>query len=279
MLRGFYSAASGMLAQQRRTEMLTNNISNANTPGFKADQSSIRAFPDMLLKRMDQTTIPTEKKLNLPFQPTVGSLSTGVYMQETIPAFKQGDITASDNKTDVALIDLFLPLNEENGKRGTVMFSVLNGNGEPRYTRNGNFTLDQQGYLTTPSGHFVLDDQGNRIQLKSDNFVVQENGLILEGDQVIGRMGVAFAENPYALIKEGDGLYRTNDGAPLENAFGNGNVQFKLQQGFIEQSNVDTARTMTDMMTAYRAFEANQKVLQAYDRSLEKAVNEVGRLS
>ncbi|WP_163099465.1 flagellar hook-basal body protein [Peribacillus alkalitolerans] len=279
MLRGFYSAASGMLAQQRRTEMLTNNISNANTPGFKADQSSIRAFPDMLLKRMDQTEIPTEKKLNLPFQPTVGSLSTGVYMQEAIPAFKQGDITASDNKTDVALVDLFLPLNEENGKRGTVMFSVLNANGEQRYTRNGNFTLDQQGYLTTPSGYYVLDDQGNRIQLKSDNFVVQENGLILEDDQVIGRMGVAFAQNPYALIKEGDGLYRTNDGAPLQNAFGNGNVQFKLQQGFIEQSNVDTARTMTDMMTAYRAFEANQKVLQAYDRSLEKAVNEIGRLS
>lgn len=63
LLRGFYTAASGMIAQQRRTEMLTNNISNANTPGFKADQSSLRAFPEMLLSSIDQKTIPTKKAL------------------------------------------------------------------------------------------------------------------------------------------------------------------------------------------------------------------------
>ncbi|WP_153126317.1 flagellar hook-basal body protein [Peribacillus tepidiphilus] len=278
MLRGFYTAASGMIAQQRRTEMLTNNLSNANTPGFKADQSSVRAFPEMLLRRMDQVTVPTQKKLNLPFNPVVGGLNTGVYMQEAIPAFRQGDIIATDKKTDIALVDLQIPVNEENGKRGTVFFTVMNANGEERYTRNGNFTLDQQGFLTTSSGYYVLDDQGNRIQLNSDQFVVDENGIILENNQPVARLSVAYADNPYRLIKEGDGLYRTEDGQPLANAFNNANVQFKLQQGYIEQSNVDTARTMTDMLTAYRAFEANQKVLQAYDKSLEKTVNEIGRI-
>lgn len=278
MLRGFYTAASGMIAQQRRTEMLTNNLSNANTPGFKADQSSVRAFPEMLLRRMDQVTVPTQKKLNLPFNPVVGGLNTGVYMQEAIPAFRQGDIIATDKKTDIALVDLQIPVNEENGKRGTVFFTVMNANGEERYTRNGNFTLDQQGFLTTSSGYYVLDDQGNRIQLNSDQFVVDENGIISENNQPVARLSVAYADNPYRLIKEGDGLYRTEDGQPLANAFNNANVQFKLQQGYIEQSNVDTARTMTDMLTAYRAFEANQKVLQAYDKSLEKTVNEIGRI-
>jgi flagellar basal-body rod protein FlgF len=278
MLRGFYTAASGMIAQQRRTEMLTNNLSNANTPGFKADQSSVRAFPEMLLRRMDQVTVPTQKKLNLPFNPVVGGINTGVYMQEAIPAFRQGDILATDKTTDIALVDLQIPVNEENGKRGTVFFTVMNANGEERYTRNGNFTLDQHGFLTTSSGYYVLDDQGNRIQLNSDRFVVNENGIISENNQPVARLAVAYADNPYRLIKEGDGLYRTEDGQPLANAFNNANVQFKLQQGYIEQSNVDTARTMTDMLTAYRAFEANQKVLQAYDKSLEKTVNEIGRI-
>ena len=80
MFRGFYTVASGMLAQQRRTEMLTNNMANANTPGFKEDQSSLRAFPEMLLQRMDDqgAHIPTQKGLNLPFNKQIGSLSTGV---------------------------------------------------------------------------------------------------------------------------------------------------------------------------------------------------------
>ena len=62
MFKGFYTAASGMIAQQRRTEMLTNNMANANTPGYKADQSSVRSFPEMLLSRLDYKTIPAEKK-------------------------------------------------------------------------------------------------------------------------------------------------------------------------------------------------------------------------
>lgn len=77
MFRGFYTAASGMLAQQRRTEVLTNNMANANTPGFKADQTSLRSFPEMLLKRMGQQTVPTENGLNFPFNNEVGRLTTG----------------------------------------------------------------------------------------------------------------------------------------------------------------------------------------------------------
>lgn len=272
MFKGFYTVASGMFAQQRRTEMLTNNMSNANTPGFKADQSAMKAFPEMLLQRFDKAQISTEKGLSLPFNKEIGTINTGVYMQEAIPKFIQGDLRDTGRKTDVALLDVTMPEN------GSVFFAVTGADGSVRYTRNGNFTLDAEGYLTTASGQYVLDASGGQIQLSSDQFTINEAGVITGENGERANLGVAFANDPLRMVKEGDGLFRTEDGAPLPNAAGQAGVQFKLQQGFLEQSNVDISRTMTDMMTAYRAFEANQKILQAYDRSMEKAVNEIGRL-
>nr|WP_295973135.1 flagellar hook-basal body protein [uncultured Bacillus sp.] len=276
MLRGFYTASYGMLAQQRKTEMLSNNLANTNTPGFKADQASLRAFPEMLLKRIEQQKTGTEKEFTLPVQKTIGALNTGVYMQETMPKFMQGSIQETNLNTDIALLDINFPVNPETGGQGSVFFTIENANGETRYTRNGNFTLDSQGYLTTASGFYVLDQQGERIQLSSEEFELDEAGNITDANGKTSRVGVAYSDNPLALVKEGDGLYRAENALP--DAYGMNGVQFKLQQGFIEQSNVDTAQTMTEMMTAYRAFEANQKVLQAYDRSLEKTVNEVGKV-
>lgn len=276
LLRGFYTAATGMLAQQRRTEMLTNNLSNARTPGFKADQSSMRAFPEMLISRFEKTTVPTENGLRIPTNSLVGALNTGVYMQEAAPLFTQGNMQVTGNKTDIALIDVTMPVNQENGKSGTVFYTAMH-QGQICYTRNGNFTLDQEKFLTTSGGYYVLDNQGQRIQLNSDQFTVNSRGEIYENNQYVATLGVAYAENPYALVKEADGMYYAANGA-LPAADTAQGVQFFMQQEALEQSNVDASRTVTDMMTAYRAFEANQKILQAYDRSLEKAVNEVGKI-
>lgn len=278
MFRGFYTVASGMLAQQRRTEMLTNNMANANTPGFKADQSSLRAFPEMLLQRYDEQKVPTVKGLNLPSNHVVGPINTGVYMQETMPKFIQGDLQETGQKTDLALLDILMPQNQDTGFNGSIFFTVQNAAGETRYTRNGDFTLDGQGYLTTGSGHYVLDAAGNPIQLSSDQFTVDGNGYLQGAAGETALLGIGFSENPFQMVKEGDGLYRTEDGAVLGDARGEAGVEFNLQQGFLERSNVDVSRTMTDMLTAYRAFEANQKVLQAYDKSMDKAANEVGRI-
>jgi flagellar basal-body rod protein FlgF len=278
MFRGFYTAASGMLAQQRRTEMLTNNLSNANTPGFKADQSSVKTFPEMLLEQMDQNTNTTTNRLTLPTLSQVGQLSTGVYLQETTPLFSQGDLQETESKTDFSLSNGTMPINNENGLNGTVLFTIEQENGELRYTRNGHFTLDGAGYLTTASGAYVLDENNERILLNSENFTMNEDGFILENNQPITRLGVSFASNPYQLVKEGEGIFRAEAGAGMANAYTTEGVSFSLKQGFIESSNVDEAQTMTDMMTAYRSFEANQKIVQAYDKSMDKAVNEIGRL-
>ncbi|WP_026583654.1 flagellar hook-basal body protein [Bacillus sp. J33] len=278
MFRGFYTAASGMLAQQRRTEVLTNNMANANTPGFKADQTSLRAFPEMLIERIDQQSVPSEKGLNLPFSTRIGTLNTGVYMQETLPSFMQGDLRETGLSTDLALLDINLPVNPDSGLRGSVFYTVTGADGEQRYTRNGNFTIDGEGFLTTSSGLYILDDEGERIQLASDRFTVNENGILTGEAGETARLGIAYAENPESLRKEGDGLFAATEDSVLENAYTAGGVQFKLQQGYLERSNVDASRTMTDMLAAYRSFEANQKVLQAYDRSMEKTANEIGRI-
>jgi flagellar basal-body rod protein FlgF len=266
MLRGFYTAASGMLSQQRKTEMLANNLANVHTPGFKADQSSVRAFPEMLLERMEGGAS----------QP-VGSIHTGVYLQEAVPKFLQGGLTETELNTDLALLDVNLPINPETGRTGSVFFSVEGEGGEVRYTRNGNFTLDGAGFLTTAGGHYVLDQNGNRIELANDQFTVSEKGFLTDVNGENIRIGIGYAEDPMTLIKEGDGLFTSSNGE-LADAYNAEGVFFKTEQGFLERSNVDSAQTMTDMMTAYRTFEANQKVLQAYDTSLQKTVNEVGRI-
>ncbi|WP_026696022.1 flagellar hook-basal body protein [Peribacillus kribbensis] len=278
MFKGFYTAASGMLSQQRRTEMLSNNISNANTPGYKADQSSLRSFPKMFLSSLGSNQVPVERKLSLPVNQYIGSLSAGVYMQEAAPDFSQGNVTVTDQNTDLALQDMNVPVSRDNGRKSATFFTVSNANGEVRYTRNGGFTLDAAGYLTSSSGNYVLDDQGKPIQLTSEDFKVEEDGTISENNRRIARLGIVLADNPFRLVKEGDGLFRAEQGQAIGSAYNRGDVQFKLQQGAVEQSNVDESKSMTDMMTAYRSFESDQKVLQAYDKSMDKAVNEVGRI-
>lgn len=279
MFRGFYTVASGMIAQQRRTEMLSNNMANVNTPGFKAEQSSIRSFPDMYMSNINKTTIPTENGLTVGGLSPLGPISTGIYMQETLPLLTQGQLLGTDLTTDVALVNGNIPINEETGRPGAIFFTLENDAGGEIYTKNGNFAIDAEGFLTNPSGYYVLDTNGNRIELASDDFQITGTGVILENGNEVATLGIAFAENIDVLMKQGDGLFVTETGEDLVAANGLANVSYELQQGFIEGSNVDAGRTMTDMMTAYRAFEANQKVLQAYDRSMEKAVTEIGRVT
>ncbi|WP_223701101.1 flagellar hook-basal body protein [Sutcliffiella deserti] len=269
MLRGLYTATAGMISQQRRMEMLSNNLSNANTPGYKTDQSSLRAFPEMLLSRMESANIPVQNAPSFNKLQPIGALNTGVYLQDITPNHIQGDMRPTGNDTDLAILNGNLPENT------SVFFTVQHQDGTPRYTRNGNFTIDSQGYLTTNNGLYVLDDTNNRIQINTNTFTLQPDGTLLVDDQVQARLGIALANNTNDLIRDGSGLFRPAEGQQMVNANGG----FQILQGHIERSNVDTAQTMSEMTAAYRAFEANQKVIQAYDTSMQKAANEIGRIN
>lgn len=278
LFKGFYTVATGMVSQQRKTEIITNNMANANTPGFKSDQSTIRSFPDMLMSAVGRTNLPTENHLSFGQIQQIGSVNTGVYLQETLANYTQGSIYETSQNTDVALINGAMPTDEESGQVGAIFFRLEHPEGGEAYTRNGNFTLDGEGYLVNAQGLYVLSADGERIQLPNDQFNLTQEGNILVNDQLAATLGVSFSANPNTLVKQDNGLYRQIDGTNLPSAFGQEGVTFSMQQSYLEGSNVDSAQSMTDLLTAYRAFEANQKVLQAYDKSMEKAVNEIGRV-
>lgn len=266
MLRGLYTAASGMITQQRQQEALSNNIANANTPGYKADQTAIRAFPELLIEQMGGAN-QTPGGPNIPASRQLGGLNTGVYVQETIPDFSQGDLNETGLPTDVAINQAEVP--DENG---AVFFTVQNEEGDVRFTRNGNFTIDADGYLVTNQGYYVLDENGNNIQTDGTIDVISPEGVIptAGGDVTLGTQYVADVN---ALAKEGNDLFEGDAEAVP------GDAAYSFQQGALEQSNVNTSQAMTDMMNAYRLFETNQRVLRVYDESLGKAVTEIGRLS
>jgi flagellar basal-body rod protein FlgF len=270
LFKGFYTATAGMLSQQRRTDMLTNNIANANTPGFKEDQGVIRAFPEMLLQRIEEQQ---NGKSVTRSQENIGSLNTGVYLQETVPNFVQGDVQQTDYQTDLALLQTSVP-----DKEGGLFFAVQSSEGNLSYTRNGNFTVDLAGFLTTNNGEYVLNTNNEPINVQNEEFKVDNQGNVTVNGEVAGQLNIVYANSMETVIKTGNGLYQTENGQPLPSAVGNGEASYDIKQGFVERSNVNMSQTMTELLTAYRTFEANQKVMQAYDRSMEKAANEIGKV-
>src|SRR5699024_3191001 len=154
---------------------------------------------------------------------------------------------------------------------GSIFFTVQNEDGDVRYTRNGNFTVDGQGLLVTTQGYYVLDENGNQIQTNGLEFNVTTEGVIQVDDRNIP-LGIAYVQNVNELMKEGNNLFN-GEADPLPMG-----ATFTVQQGYLESSNVNSLQTMTEMMDSYRIFETNQRVLKAYDNSMDKAVNEIGRI-
>ncbi|WP_028608267.1 flagellar hook-basal body protein [Paenibacillus harenae] len=287
MLRGLYTAASGMISQQRRHDTVTNNISNINTPGYKQTNAVTRSFPEMLLSL---TGAGTEHAA------VIGKLTSGVFAEESLSIHLQGDLMQTNNAADFALISnidvdgLFF---DESGKyvsedgevtfQPQAFFTLQDQNGDVRYTRGGKFSLTEDGFLMSSDGSNVLGTNGEpirmpagialeRLQLMPDQRFVDAGGRDIGVQLLISRIG-----NPNELVREGNGNFRfvNDDGEAQAIAPGE---RVEVRQGYVERSNVDAAQAAVDLMSALRAYEANQKVIQFYDQSLNKAVNEVGRV-
>jgi flagellar basal-body rod protein FlgF len=280
MLRGIDTATSGMISLQRRQDSLTNNLANAETPGYKQDASLIRSFPEMLLERIrDQENGSTKT-------PEIGTLSMGVYNQETLPLFSQGSLVSTNMPYDLAIQDTLLaPILENNQViKPSAFFAVQTADGGMQLTRNGHFTVNSNGQLTTAAGDLVLGANGAPIagvELLTGNVAIKENGdIIANADDParatrIGSVGMVVVNNPNQLVKTGNGNYQL-EGADATMITG-APAGVQIKQKMLEQSNVDTAQTITQMMTNMRLYEANQKVLQAYDKTLEQ-LNTIGRV-
>ncbi len=261
MLRGMYTASNAMQALQRQQEMLSNNLANARTPGFRADQASLRTFPEMLIQ---QTA--NNERTGVRGVATVGKLATGVFMQAATPNFTQGSITETGNATDLQISSL----------DGAPLFTIrhrdpLTGDEETLYTTNGQFAVGQDGLLRTTENDLVLDTNGQPLNVVNEDFKVDADGAVTDGNgQAIGNLGLVVTNQPETLERTGNGLFRS------ANPLNAGNV--RVDQGVLELGNVEIEQTMAEMNAGLRQFEANQKVIQAYDRTAEKAVSEIGRV-
>ncbi|MDR9853397.1 flagellar hook-basal body protein [Paenibacillus sp. VCA1] len=293
MIRGLYTAAAGMLTQESRHDTAVQNLANINTPGYKQVNSVARSFPEMLLTMLGGTSdVPV---------PTIGKLNTGVFAEEALSIYQQGVIHESGKTTDFALVsdmEMKDPATGENirfdgsgkyvGADGEVFykpeafFTVQDPNGDIRYTKDGRFKVALDGRLLTSTGYQVLDSNNRPIVLTgpADRFKVDEQGYVLNPATGArgARLGVSVVGQPFQMVREGNGVFRIDDpqGAGVRPVGGTDRVE--VRQNYIESSNVDASVAMVDMNTALRAYEANQKVIQFYDKSLDKAVNEVGRV-
>lgn len=293
LLRGLYSAAAGMITQQRRHDAVTQNIANLNTPGYKAATPVSRAFPELLLSALGGD--------NPPKRP-IGSLHTGVFSEEHLLSMAPGVLLETGRVLDFAIVSNIqvelpgigpVPF-DASGKYvapdGTVIvqpqvfFTVLTPEGEQRFTRDGRFRSEPDGTLVTLDGLPVLGVDGQPVVvdgpwdavrvLPDGRLVDAQTGEPLPGDPQLLLMRV---ENPDLLVREGNNRYRHEGPAGNLTPLQPGD-QAEVRQGFLESSNVDPAQSLVELMTALRAYEANVRVIQSYDRSLEKAVNEIGRV-
>lgn len=293
MLRGLYSAASGMIAEQRRHDTINNNIANLLTPGFKGSSLVNRSFPEVLVSLMNGGEGTSSS--------SIGRMDTGVLTEENPLLFTQGDLQETGNLMDMAIeSNIQVPgmTFDASGKyvspdgqvnyQPQALFTLLNPDGGERYTRNGKFSLNEQGELLAANGYKVLGTDGQPIVIDPQ---VTNISFTSEGQMIDGQTGQPIAdangqplsllvsriENPNLLLPEGNGSFSLDGNAnPASPVTPQDQVQ--VRQGYIERSNVDPTESMADMMAALRAYEANQKVIQYYDRSLDKAVNEVGRV-
>ena len=278
MLRGIYTGANGMIAQEARMDNIANNLANVDQTGYKRDLTIFEAFPDMLIRRINDDGLGIVPAGSYDTMPIVGKLGTGVEVNEVYTLFDQGSLQRTENNTDLAL-------------EGRGFFVIQTERGE-RYTRNGAFTVNQEGVLMTHNGEPVLGENGI-IRLQHNNFIINERGEVMvngaisleprdpvsmtgndwQDPQVIDRLRVVDFENIREIKKEGDSMYReTPESGPALPA-----GEFKVLQGFIEKSNVNVVREMVDMIEVQRSYEANQKTVQAHDQTVGRLINEVIR--
>lgn len=271
MIRGLYTAVSGMLVQQQRQDNMTNNLANINTPGYKSNQGIIRAFPEALINALN---LPDGKSK------IIGSLNQGVFLEENIPILLQGDLIDTGVSNHMAIWDQDINIDPETGQKPMLFFTLEDEEGNRFYTRSGLFTEDAAGQLVSPEGYLVLDDWNYPIQVGGRPFKIDEKGNIYISDEEDSDIQIQLTkiDNPNKMVKYGNGFYRVEDEDIIDTEFNFEEENYKLFQGKLERSNVDPTQTIVDMMSALRIYEANQKVIQSLDRTLEKAVNEIGRV-
>lgn len=253
-----YLAAAGALACEKRLQIISNNLANANTDGFKMDRG--------YFKMINPADLPAQSAGD-PADLAASRAHLFWNNFSSYTDYSNGALKRTDNDFDLALV-------------GNGFFCVQAPDGV-HYTRKGDFTLNADGVLVTRNGWPVLGNGGEITINSTENphkyakFAVDEQGNVaVDGKQVDSLRVVEFAE-PNRLTKVGNTLFKPPDA-------GAGEIKVedvKISQGFIELSNVDSVKMMTEMIEVLRGYESYQKIIQSADETYSQAINQVGSLN
>ncbi|MCC8028182.1 MAG: flagellar hook-basal body protein [Clostridium sp.] len=261
MYQGFYNLTSGMLTQNRNLNVISNNMVNIQTPGYKRDKMVTSTFQEEMLYRTGR-----QSKGNPTPLAVTSKIRTAT---QTYVNYEQGSFEQTDGIYDFAL-------------GGNGFFTVQGQNGTV-YTRNGSFGVDAEGFLALNNVGRVLGTDGQPIEMDNENFTVDSLGNIMVDEIVdeetgeterrqMGTLQIVNFADYEQMHKEDYGVFTTNQ-APLEMEEGETAVLWKT----VEKSNVDMVDEMTSMMSTQRALQSAAQVLKMYDQIMSKAVNDVGK--
>ena len=249
MFKGFYNLTSGMVSQGRRLDVVSNNMTNVSTTGYRAERYTDSTFRDVMFNRLGN--------LNKADTDEIGTQSYILAPSVLYTDFTQGTFDETHLPLDFAIV-------------GDGFFAV-ELNGEIGYTRSGSFTLDNEGYLCLSEFGRVLDNEGNPIQLGTDQIRGDKNGDIYSsGGTYLATLGVYAFENNDDLERSPLGLF-VGDGAQI-------NPDAQILHKWTERSNVSMIQEMVNMITSQRALQSAATMTKIYDQVITRATSDLGRL-
>lgn len=257
MVRGLYTAYTGMLNQQKKMDTLSNNLANADTTGYKKEGVTAKTFETQL-------AIKVKDGSNAYIDQQIGKLNLGVKIGENYTDYSQGSYRYTGNTYDLAL-----------GGDGFFNISFMNKAGEQsvKYTRDGNFTIDNEGALRTQDGDYVLGESGEiYIPTNAVDVSINKLGEIYADGEYIDTIKITDFEDYNYLKKYGENMYDAVDGATEKEPMAT------IDQGYLEQSNINVVTEMVNMISLSRTYEANQKLIQTMDDALDKSANQIGKV-
>ncbi len=256
MIRSLWIAKTGLDAQQTQLDVVSNNLANVGTAGFKRSRA---VFEDLLYQTLRQPGAQSSQQTQLP---TGLQLGTGVRPVASERIFTQGNLQQSGNSLDVAI-------------NGQGFFQVQMPDGTTAYSRDGSFHLDSQGQLVTSGGYAL--QPAITIPANAQNITIGRDGTVTvtqpgqAAATQVGSLQLANFLNPAGLQGQGENLYieTASSGAPTTNAPG-ANGLGTVQQGYIETSNVNVVEELVNMIQTQRAYEINSKAVQTSDQMLQR---------
>jgi len=255
MYKGFYDLTSSMLTQERRLNIISNNMSNTATPGFKKDLLMTTTFEEKLVTR----TGSVDKSNSTTFTAETSMIQVA---DEKVTDYEQGGFDDTGRPLDAAIV-------------GPGFFEIQTSAGDRVYTRNGSFTLDEEGYMFLQHIGRVMGNDGQPVMLGTDKISISDQGSVMnrETGEVLGQLGVVDFTDYTLLEKTGEGMFTDTGGAGAEQI-----EQPRIKGGTLERSNVIAMDEMVAMMTSQRALQSSSAVLKMYDMLMQKAANDIGRI-